>query len=280
MTETAGILLGLIGDNIAGSRSPLLHQLAGAHSGLSVRYDRLVPPVIGQDFDVVFETCKQQGYRGVNITYPYKERVVAKVEIPDPLVRSIAAVNTVLFEPGGAVGYNTDYTGFIDAYRAAARTGGPGIVTLIGTGGVGRAIAFALVTLGAQEIRLVDRDPAKSEALAADLRRAAQTVEIRTFATAHEAAQGAQGLINSTPVGMTGYGGTPLDISAMPGAQWAFDAVYDPVDTTFLADAAATGLSIISGYELFFYQGVRAWDLFAGIPLDEPTLRAALAERG
>ena len=279
MTETAGILLGLIGDNIAGSRSPLLHQLAGTHSGLSVRYDRLVPPVIGQDFDVVFETCKQQGYRGVNITYPYKERVVAKVEIPDPLVRSIAAVNTVLFEPGGAVGYNTDYTGFIDAYRAA-RTDGPGIVTLIGTGGVGRAIAFALVTLGAQEVRLVDRDPAKSEALAADLRRAAQTVEIRTFATAHEAAQGAQGLINSTPVGMTGYGGTPLDISAMPGAQWAFDAVYDPVDTTFLADAAASGLSIISGYELFFYQGVRAWDLFAGIPLDEPTLRAALAEHG
>ena len=67
---------------------------------------------------------------------------------------------------------------------------------------------------------------------------------------------------------------------AMQGTEWAFDAVYTPVDTQFLQDAAAEGLSVISGYELFFYQGVHAWAHFANLPLDETRLRADLQERG
>lgn len=68
--------LGLIGDNISCSKAPLLHQLAGKLTGLDVRYDRLVPKDLGRDFDGVFEDCIREGYRGINVTYPYKERVV------------------------------------------------------------------------------------------------------------------------------------------------------------------------------------------------------------
>ena len=92
-----------------------------------------------------------------------------------------------------------------------------------------------------------------------------------------EGAAGASGLVNCTPVGMVGYDGTPLPRSLMAGASWAFDAVYTPVDTRFLQDAAAGGLTCISGYELFFYQGVDAWRIFSGRPVDEARLRAALA---
>ena len=67
---------------------------------------------------------------------------------------------------------------------------------------------------------------------------------------------------------------------AMQGAAWAFDAVYTPVDTQFLQDAATQGLSIISGYELFFFQGVHAWEHFCGLPLDEARLRSELIEQG
>jgi shikimate dehydrogenase len=77
---------------------------------------------------------------------------------------------------------------------------------------------------------------------------------------------------------MVGYGGTPLPAEAMAGAEWAFDAVYTPVDTQFLTDAAAAGLAVISGYELFFFQGVHAWAHFAGLPLDEGALRKALID--
>ncbi|WP_425101135.1 shikimate dehydrogenase family protein [Tropicibacter sp. S64] len=272
----ADLKLGLIGDNIARSRSPLLHRLAGAQSGVTVQYDRLIPSDLGESFDEVFDRCTGRGYRGINVTYPYKERAAKKVTVPDPHVAAIGAVNTVLFEPDGPRGLNTDYTGFVAAYQGV-RDSGPGVCCLIGTGGVGRALAFGLLSLEAEEIRLVDRDAGKAEALASDLRAMGTSCRIVTFGDASEAAAGAQGVLNGTPVGMVGYGGPPLPSPAMSGAQWAFDAVYTPVETEFLTNAAKAGLTIISGYELFFWQGVHAWAHFSlGRPLDPVALRTAL----
>lgn len=277
MTVMPDLKLGLIGDNIAQSRAPDLHRLAGTQNDIAVQYDRLVPLELGEAFDPLFERCAERGYRGINVTYPYKERAAQKVHIEDPHVRAIGAVNTVLFEPGGAQGFNTDYTGFIAAYRAVRGQAGPGAACLIGTGGVGRALAFGLITLGAEEIRLTDRDPGKAEALAAELRAVPAAPRVTVFADSSSAARGADGLLNGTPVGMAPYGGTPLPVGSMAGAKWAFDAVYTPIDTQFLSDAAAAGLTVISGYELFFYQGVHAWAHFSGLPLDEARLRQDLA---
>ncbi|WP_300441177.1 shikimate dehydrogenase [uncultured Mameliella sp.] len=270
--------LGLIGDNIVRSRSPLLHRLAGQQNGMNVQYDRLIPKDMGEDFDTVFDQSARRGYRGINVTYPYKERAFQKVAVSDPLVRAIGAVNTVIFEDSGPNGFNTDYSGFIAAYRGARGKAAPGISCLIGTGGVGRALAFGLLALGADEIRLVDRDQDKAETLATELR-AAGKASVSVFERAEAAAEGTAGLLNGTPVGMVGYGGTPLAATAMSGAKWAFDAVYTPVDTQFLQDADAAGLDIISGYELFFYQGVHAWAHFSGKPLDEAELRRSLLEQ-
>ena len=276
MTAAPDLKLGLIGDNIARSRAPLLHRLAGRQNDMVVQYDRLIPKEIGAGFDTVFAKCADEGYRGINITYPYKERAAAKVAVGDPLVRAIGAVNTVLFEPGGPTGRNTDYTGFITAYRGVRGDVAPGTVCLIGTGGVGRALAFALVALRAAELRLVDRDITKAEALAADLRALPDAPRIVVHGDAIAAARDATGILNGTPVGMVGYDGTPLPASAMSGAAWAFDAVYTPVETQFLQDADAAGLVVMSGYELFFYQGVHAWGHFSGKPLDEARLRIDL----
>ena len=268
--------LGLIGDNIARSRAPRLHQLAGQQTGLDVTYDRLVPKTLGQDFDAVFDACATGGYRGVNITYPFKELAARKVRISDPLVRAIGAVNTVVFEADGPRGHNTDYSGFVAAYRGQRGQTPPATVCMIGTGGVGRAIAFGLVALGAEALHLVDRDAAKAEGLARDLLKAAPALGVTIFPTAEAAAKGASGIVNCTPVGMVGYEGTPVARAALAGADWAFDAVYTPQDTRFLADAEAEGLAVISGYELFIYQGLHAWDIFAGRPLDEARMRADL----
>ena len=280
MTTEPDIKLGLIGDNIAQSRSPLLHQLAGQQNGLNVTYDRLIPREMNADFDGVFQSCVDGNYRGINVTYPYKERVIEKVRIDDPLVKAIGAVNTVLFDADGPRGQNTDYTGFVSAYRNVRGDAAPGVACLIGTGGVGRALAFGLVALEAEEIRLVDRDLAKAEALAADIASVPNAPKVAVFFDASEAARGAQGVLNGTPVGMVGYGGTPLPREAMVGAEWCFDAVYTPVDTQFLQDASAEGLVVISGYELFIYQGVHAWAHFADLPLDEAQLRADLLQHG
>ncbi|WP_209428194.1 shikimate dehydrogenase [Pararhodobacter sp. SW119] len=270
------IRLGLIGDNIGASQAPRFHVLAGRQNGVSVTYDRLVPRETGEEFEALFARVARGGYRGINVTYPYKERAARLVRIDDPQVAAMGAVNTVLFTAEGAQGYNTDHSGFIAAYRQARGEATPGHVLLIGAGGVGRSIAFALATLGAQEFRITDTLPDRADALADTLRRNFPGLALRTGRDAAALAEGATGMVNATPVGMVGQPGTPLSPEAMQGAAWAFDAVYTPVETQFLVAAQAAGAQTISGYELFIGQGVDAWRLFTGLPLGESRLRTEL----
>ena len=278
MVRKTSLLLGLIGDNIASSRAPLLHRIAGSQNGIKVQYDRLTPKDRGLPFDALFASCTPDGYRGINITYPYKEKAAKLARVDDPQVRAIGAINTVIFEPGGARGYNTDYSGFVAGYRAAFGDALPGNVALIGTGGVGRAVSFGLASLGVAQLRLVDCDRSKAEALSSALEIGNPDLKVSIWDTAEKAAIGANGLVNCTPVGMVGHDGTPMAPEAMIGADWAFDAIYTPLETQFLIDAKAAGLSILSGWELFIYQGIHAWKHFSGTPLDEIKLRQALTE--
>ena len=273
-----GLKLGLIGDNIGQSKAPLLHVTAGRLAGLAATYDRLVPRELGAGFDEIFAQCAARGYGGINVTYPYKEDAAPKVEIADPTVRAIGAVNTVLFGPAGPKGFNTDYSGFIAAYRDARGDRPAGRVCMIGAGGVGKAIAFALLKLGLESLRIVDVNVAKAEALAVSLHAVSPATVIEVAGEAAGIAGTADGLINCTPVGMVGYEGTPLPREQMKGAQWAFDAVYTPIVTQFLSDAAAEGLATISGFELFFHQGVDAWQIFSGHPVNPVQLRSLLME--
>ena len=274
----AKIRIGLIGDNIAASRAPRLHATAGRMRGVEVTYDLLVPAEQGAGFDELFERCAAREYRGINVTHPYKERAAERVEVENPLVRALGAVNTILFEPGGARGFNTDHTGFMTAWRARFAPARPGVVCQVGAGGVGRAVAFGLAELGAKAIRLVDLDRARAETLAATLRDVHPGTDVAAVASLEEAANGANGIVNCSPVGMVGHDGTPVTRGLMIGAAWAFDAVYTPVDTRFLADAQATGLETLNGYELFFEQGADCAEIFLGGRIDRARLRAELGE--
>ena len=277
-TGTDTIRLGLIGDNIARSQSPRLHELAGRLTGLKVSYDRLIPRDLGKDFEAVFADARAAGFRGLNITYPYKERVIPLLSVPDSRVAALGAVNTVVFEADGPKGYNTDWSGFMAGYAHALGDRKPGPVCMVGAGGVGKAVAFGLLALGLTELRLVERDLPKAEALAAALRAASPALNVTVTGNITEGTAGAAGLVNCTPMGMVGYDGTPVPRDLMAGAEWAFDAVYTPVDTQFLVDAEAEGVAIMSGYELYFYQGIHAYAIFHGREIDENTLRQALQE--
>lgn len=257
------IRLGLIGDNIRASRSPALHRFAGEILGLEVRYDLFLPPAMGKSFDEVFDEVAALGLAGVNVTLPYKERVVAKLRVAEPSISRIGAVNTVRFAPTGAEGHNTDYSGFQAAYRAAFGDAEPGRVVMIGAGGVGKAVAFGLVALGAAEIVLVEKDMAKAVGLAKAVT-AAGAGRSKGRVDALAALAGADGVINCTPLGMEGYPGSPVPEGVFPKSAWAFDAVYTPVDTAFRAQALAAGARFLSGWELFFHQGVDAFEIFTG----------------
>jgi shikimate dehydrogenase len=271
------IRLGLIGDNIAASRSPELHRAAGRICGLDVTYDLLVPRDLKLDFGAVFEHAVREGYRGLNITYPHKETVIPRVRIDDPDARPIAACNTVVFAPAGAIGTNTDYSGFLDAFRACFGPAAPGTVAMAGSGGVGKAIGFALARLGARSLRLFDTNRPKAGELASALAAIYPAVDVEIAASIEQASDGADGLVNCTPLGMIGYGGSAFPAAVLGRRHWAFDAVYTPVETPFLLDARSAGLSIMSGYELLFHQGINAFRIFTGREIDPAALRRALA---
>lgn len=273
------VLLGLIGDNIARSRSPDLHRLAGKLCGLDVSYELFVPRDMGGDFEGVFDTCCASGVRGINVTYPYKESVVARVRLASEQVRRIGSVNTVVFGEQGPAGHNTDHSGFLAAFRSSFGEMPPGRVALVGAGGVGKAVAFGLATLGAQEIAVIDQDEGKARRLAEAVAVSSEGAVSATFAVdANEAVRNADGIVNCTPLGMVGYPGSAVPLDLLDRQRWAFEAVYTPVDTPFKLAAEAAGLKVLSGYELFFHQGVDAFRIFTGLTPDLDALRRLLIE--
>jgi shikimate dehydrogenase len=275
MMQTKRFRLGLIGDNIAASQSPRLHVLAGRLCGLDVTYERLVPAQMGKSFEEVFTWCQEEQFAGVNVTYPYKERVTKHVQVPDEAVAAIGACNTVIFDAPMPHGANTDHSGFMRAFRTAFGTRKPGRVAMAGAGGVGKAIGFALAGLCCEGLTIFDTDRSRAEPLVSELQ-AAFPMPVEIAPTVEDAMRGADGLVNCTPLGMVGYGGSAFPSSLIGGQTWAFDAVYTPVETEFLTACAQAAIAVLSGYELFFFQGVDAFRLFTGADVDTQALRQAL----
>lgn len=139
-------------------------------------------------------------------------------------------------------------------------------------------MAFGLLELGLPELRLVERDLPNAEKLAEAVRSAEPGLSVWVSSDVAEATAEVDGLINCTPVGMEGYEGTPVPRDLMSEASWAFDAAYTPPDTQFLREAEVAGLEIISGEELFFYQGLHAFSLFHDREFEESALRDVVAE--
>ena len=274
------VRIGLIGDNIAASKAPRLHALAGRMRGVEVTYDLLVPAEQGAGFDELFDRCAAGDYHGINVTYPYKERAAAqRVGIDEPLVRAMGAVNTVVFTSDGPRGFNTDHTGFVAAWRARVRAG-PTRHRLPGGRGRGRPggrVRPRRPRRGGDPARGPRPRPGRAPRGGAP-GGAAGNGRRPPPASLEDAAAGARGIVNCSPVGMVGHDGTPVPRGLMQGSAWAFDAVYTPVDTRFLADAAAAGLDTLSGYELFFEQGADCAEIFLGGPIDRTRLRQALQD--
>ncbi len=264
------VRLGLIGGNITETRSPVLHAACGLSLGVNVTYDLIIPAERGQSFAELLAQCERAGFDGVNVTYPYKEEAARLVPAGTPAVAAMGTSNTVLFTPEGPRAFNTDYSGFIAGYRAQFGAAAPGRVLVLGTGGVGRAIAFALADLGADAIALYDTDQSKVESLAAALEKHCRAEIIRAAPDMLCDLSPFDGVVNGTPLGMIGRPGSPLPATATGSVRWGFDAVYTPEHTEFRARIEAMGGAFMSGYELYFHQGVDAFEIFTGRQVTEP----------
>lgn len=233
-------LTGLIGAPIAHSASPAMHEWAGQALGARVHYHLI--EVAGADSDrlrALLDSVRLLGFAGVNVTFPYKEAVVALLDELSPSAAAMQAVNTVVVRDGRLIGHNTDTTGFARAAADLVAASKRGPVALVGAGGVGKAIAFALAQLGAATIRVFDTDAAKTRAIATALGSRATIVAADDV---EAALRGAVGLVNATPIGMLPNRGTPVPEHLLHGGLWVADAVYSPLWTPLLTAAKAHGL--------------------------------------
>ncbi len=265
-------LVGLIGANIGKSLSPALHEDAFEAAGIRGYYHLMDLQLGGgRSLLSLLNAVRIAGFLGVNITYPCKEDVLALLDTISEEAREIGAVNTVTISADGTLtGYNTDRSGFrqsfADSFGHAAAQGRTAL--LIGAGGAGRAVAFALFDLGLATLLIYDQDLARAEALAAHLNALRGPDRCQVVEDAALALAIADGVVNATPVGMLGLPGNPVPIEAIEPRHFVADVIYTPLETQLIVAARAKGATSAGGAGMCVYQAADAFRLFTGVTPD------------
>ncbi|MBK5950815.1 shikimate dehydrogenase [Rhodobium orientis] len=272
------VLIGLIGAGIAESRTPAMHEAAALAAGFSLVYRRLDLD-LGPDLPLqeLLELADWMGFDGLNVTYPCKQAVLPFLDELSENARAVGAVNTVVLRDGRRFGHNTDIWGFTEAFRDELPDVPRTRVLQLGAGGAGSAVAFGLLSEGVGELRLFDPDRARAELLAREMAELGKGAEIVVVEDAGEAAEGCDGVVNASPVGMQKMPGMPLPAAAIPADAWVVDVVYFPIETEFLATARARGCRVMGGGGMALWQAVRAFELFTGEKPDRRAMREAFA---
>jgi shikimate dehydrogenase len=255
-------LLGLIGAPIGSSASPAMHEAAGDALGIRCHYQLIeIADADRVELGRLLYGVRRLGFAGVNVTYPYKEAVVGLLDDLSPGARAVGAVNAIVVREQRLIGHNTDASGFRRAVRPLIESSGRGAVALLGAGGVGKAIAYALAELSVADIRVFDADSGKAAALAALVGTRAKATPCASVA---QAVEGAVGLVNGTPVGMTPNRDAPAPAELLHSGLFVADAVYSPLWTPLLLSARAAGARVMTGRDLAVYQAADAFELFTG----------------
>lgn len=267
----------VIGDPVAHSLSPLLHQAMIDQTGAAYRYDvRTVRP---EELPAFVRWAKDGGCAGFNVTMPHKEAILPLLDEVDTTAASCGAVNTVCIREGRAIGHNTDGTGFLDSLAGQGFYPQGRTVLLLGAGGAAKAVGHALATAGAGRIIVCARRLERAAALAAQLPGCGEGIVLAQDAI-QQAAAACDLLVNATPLGMAGSQAfARLDfLQAMPPHAVVYDLVYHPRRTALLEAAARQGLRTVGGIDLLIRQAVRAFTFFTGKTPDTAALYDALRE--
>lgn len=265
-------IFGVIGSPIAHSLSPLIHNAAFAHHGL----DAVYVPFLVDDAPAFWRACG--GWiDGLSITIPHKHALLDQVDRLEPLARRIGAMNTIYRdEANAAVGANTDASAAVACVEAQAATLRGSRVTILGAGGVSRAIAFAMAERGAK-VLIANRGHERAQELAAEVGGEAcslDTAPKRPFDV----------LINGTSVGMGGKDQPAPTESPWPRAAHhrdtvVFDTVYTPLETALIKEAQMAGATTVCGLSMFIGQALGQFSRWTGREAPEGLLYRLALER-
>lgn len=277
--KNPSILLGLIGEDLDLSRTPAMHEAEGLAQGSATVYrriDTLTARAQGRELKTLLDAAISSGFNGLNITHPYKQAVLPLLDEVSEQATQLGAVNTVVIdETGRTSGHNTDVSGFGRGMEEGLPNAKLDVVVQVGAGGVGNAVAYALVTHGVGTLKVADLDPSRAQALADVInnavgREAVVGVDARGIEAEIAAADG---VVNATPMGMPAHPGTAFDTSCLTGRHWVGDVVYMPIETELLKNARALGCETLDGTRMAIHQAVDAFRLFTGLEPDVERMR-------
>ena len=239
---------GLIGEKLSHSFSKEIHESLADYT-YEIREltpDEVAPFLEAREFD------------GINVTIPYKEKVIPHLDHISDAARKIGAVNTIKKVDGKLYGDNTDFYGMREMILGANIDARGKKTLILGTGGTSKTAKAVLSDLGAREIITVSRHPGEN------------TV---TYEKALEIHRDADIIVNTTPVGM--YPNTdavPIDIKSFPNLTGVIDAIYNPLRTRLIHDAEAEGIPATGGLMMLILQAAKASEIFLGNPVEDERL--------
>ncbi|ROZ87350.1 shikimate dehydrogenase [Gordonia sp. OPL2] len=286
--DDGAMVCALVGQGISQSLTPPMHDREAAEQGVDYAYLVFdVPAARTADLDLggLLDRAADVGMRGLNVTHPFKQRVLAHLDDLSPDAARLGAVNTVVFSDGRRIGHNTDWSGFarnfdlgfgVDSADPVRTTS----VIQLGAGGAGAAVAYAMLSRGTAHLHIVDADPRRSEDLATLLGAifGAASVTSGSTADAHAAIATADGVVHATPVGMAAHPGMAVSAGTLRPDLWIAEVVYRPVVTELIATARAVGARTLTGDGMAVHQAVDALRLFSGLEPDAERMTQHIRE--
>ncbi|MGA2904390.1 MAG: shikimate dehydrogenase [Candidatus Korobacteraceae bacterium] len=253
MVDQATQVYGVVGDPLSHTLSPVMMNAAFRREAVNAVYLALH----AKSMKDLLACVQNIPIRGLSVTMPYKQEIIAALENSDPLTRQIGACNTIVRGADGKLyGFNTDVAGIVAPLQQRLGLTGARVL-IVGAGGAARAAAFGLKAKGA-EVFIVNRTPPKGQALA-------RQAKVKYIKRADVAKQEFDVIINATPVGMNGNRHSPLEEKEL-NAKFVFDLVYNPAETRLITMARARNIQVIPGLEMFVQQGARQFEIWSGKP--------------
>ncbi|MEO6051928.1 MAG: shikimate dehydrogenase [Pyrinomonadaceae bacterium] len=268
-------VFGVIGDPVAQSLSPYIHNTAFAFQ----KVNAVFVPFLVKDIEEFMRRlvkCKTReielNFGGFSVTMPHKQTIMKHLDAIDPTAEKIGAVNTVKIEAGKLTGYNTDAHGFITPLKEKFGDLSGVRVALFGAGGAARACVYALKQEKA-DVTVFARDLHKAELLANEFdvkfAKLSRTKDQRSKADL----SGFEIVVDTTPLGMTGQfeNESLFKAEQLDGVKFVYDLVTTPTDTPIIREAKKAGIPAFGGLEMLIGQGARQFEIWTGrsAPLDE-----------
>jgi shikimate dehydrogenase len=275
------LVIGLLGEHIGSSLAASLQEGEGAAQGRSLAYRLVDAAELGLGVEAagdVLAWAVRLGFDGLNVTHPFKNVMLDLVDDLSPEARALGAVNTVVIRDGRTVGHNTDWSGFASALAMTLPQAEGRDAVLLGAGGAGVAVGYGALRAGVRHLRVVDTVPARAHAVVERLTAALGPGCATVHSDLAAALDGAGGLIQATPVGMTGSPGMPLDPSLVEPSQWVAEIIYFPLETELVHAVRARGCATMTGGAMAVFQHAAAYELFTGERADTARMSTHFTE--